>query len=246
MLPKGARNALFHVGFNIARPEFEKFAYLYAYAPNMQLGLEAMASRGFSPATIVDVGAFEGNWSRMAKSIWPAAHIRMIEPNEKLAPLLEGIAAEIGGRLHCELLGAEEGQEVEFFVMESGSSVMEEQSDVPRTVEKRQLATLDSVLDDLDSIDLLKIDAQGFELQILQGAKRLIQTTKSVLLEISLIEINAGAPLLHEVVSFMNDLGFVAYDIMEIHRRPLDKALNQFDIIFIREDSPLRANKRHA
>jgi len=52
------------------------------------------------------------------------------------------------------------------------------------------------------------------------------------LLEIAIIESNEGAPLLHDVVAFMKTLGFVAYDILEVHRRPLDKALNQFDIIF--------------
>jgi hypothetical protein len=66
-----------------------------------------------------------------------------------------------------------------------------------------------------------------------------------MIIELSLIEINAGAPLLDEALSFMRGAGFVAYDILEIHRRPLDGAMNQIDILFLREDSPLRADKRH-
>jgi hypothetical protein len=31
----------------------------------------------------------------------------------------------------------------------------------------------------------------------------------------------------------------VAYDVMELHRRPLDKALNQIDIVFVRKQSSL-------
>ena len=65
------------------------------------------------------------------------------------------------------------------------------------------------------------------------------------MLEIAIIEINEGAPLLHDVIAFMRSLGFVAYDILEIHRRPLDKALNQVDIVFVREQSVLLSDKRH-
>jgi hypothetical protein len=43
----------------------------------------------------------------------------------------------------------------------------------------------------------------------------------------------------------MKDRGFAAYDIFGFHRRPLDKALNQIDVILIREDSALIADKRH-
>jgi len=43
----------------------------------------------------------------------------------------------------------------------------------------------------------------------------------------------------------MTTIGFVAYDILEVHRRPLDRALNQIDIVFVRNDSPLIADKRH-
>ena len=92
---------------------------------------------------------------------------------------------------------------------------------------------------------MLKIDSQGYELEILKGSSRLLQKTSSVLLEISIIEINEGAPLLHEVVAFMASHGFLACEIMELHRRPFDQALNQLDFLFVREDSPLLADKRH-
>lgn len=42
----------------------------------------------------------------------------------------------------------------------------------------------------------------------------------------------------------MRSLGFVAYDILAIHRQPLDMALNQIDVIFVREDSVLIADRR--
>jgi FkbM family methyltransferase len=244
-LPVRARNALFHIGFNVAPEEFRKFANLYAYAPDMGFGLGAAARLGFAPRTIVDVGAFEGAWSLMAKAIWPSADLIMIEPNGEKQSILQGVARRTGARVICELLGAAVGKEVEFVLMESGSSVFEERSDVPRERETRRLRTLDSVIPENVQIDLLKIDAQGYELEILAGAERQLPSIPAVILEVSLIEINKGAPLLHDVVAYMKQHGFVAYDILEIHRRPLDRALNQLDFLFLREDHFLRTDKRH-
>jgi hypothetical protein len=48
--------------------------------------------------------------------------------------------------------------------MATGSSVLAEQSDVPRATERGRLTTLNSLLADHQKIDLLKIDAQGYEL----------------------------------------------------------------------------------
>ena len=245
VLPVRWKNSIFHLSFHLAHSEFEKFAHEYSFAPNMALGLAAMAARGFSPRMIVDVGEFEGSWSKLAREIWPSGRLFMIEPNLQKKAWLLKIAKDFDATFICELLGAENGREVQFHLMESGSSIMEERSAVPRTVEMRRLRTLDSLLKDVEPPALLKIDAQGYELEILKGAARILPVIEAVLLEVAVIEINEGAPLLHDVVAFMKTHGFVAYDILEIHRRPLDKALNQVDIIFIREDSRLIADKRH-
>jgi FkbM family methyltransferase len=239
------RNYIFHFAFSIARAEFEKFAFLYAYAPNMHLGLEALRDRGFYPKTIVDVGAFEGKWTQMVKSIWPKTQIAMIEPNREKSNLLASVASELDAQLYCDLIGAEDGLEVIFNVMGAGSSIYEERSNLPRSKESHKLKKLDTLLNNWNSIDLLKIDAQGYELEILKGAERLIANTSSILLEVAIIEINENAPLLHDITVYMNQKGFVAYEILEIHRRPLDKALNQIDILYIPKDSPLIADKRH-
>jgi hypothetical protein len=46
---------------------------------------------------------------------------------------------------------------------------------------------------------------------------------------------------LHEVTAFMQEHGFCAYDICGLVRRPLDEALCQMDLLFVKESSRLRA-----
>ena len=49
-----------------------------------------------------------------------------------------------------------------------------------------------------------------------------------------------GAPEFFEVIKFMKDKGFVVYDILNGFYRPLDKALGQVDIVFVKEDGKFR------
>ncbi len=192
LLPRRVKDALLHLSFNIDREEFERFAFLYAAAPNMALGLKRMAERGFAPESIVDVGCSQGEWCRIARSLWPDARLAMIEPILGQKEKLESIAAELNGEFHSELMGAVDGAEVTFYVIGAGSSIYEEQSDVDRTAQKRRTRTLSSLLSDWDSIGLLKIDAQGYELEILKGCGRLLSRISSVLVEISVLAINEG------------------------------------------------------
>jgi FkbM family methyltransferase len=242
ILPERVKTALFHLSFNLANDEFLRFAHAYAFAPNMKLGLHGLAERGFEPKTIIDVGAFEGAWSTMVREIWPHSHIIMFEPN--LRELTRLAAQHASAKLFGELLGANDGEGVDFHIMGSGSSILSERSPLSRTTERRRLRTLDSVLSDVSS-GLLKIDAQGYEIEILKGATKTLRDVDGVLLEVSLIEINEGAPILHDVIAFMRSVGFVAYDILEFHRRPLDNALHQIDLLFVRPNSGLLEDKRH-
>ena len=85
----------------------------------MEFGLAALASRGFVPKTIIDVGAFEGESSKMARRLWPQSQILMIEPNFAKQTKLSIVANDVRASVFCELLGAEDDAIVSYNVMES-------------------------------------------------------------------------------------------------------------------------------
>ncbi|MEO0690711.1 MAG: FkbM family methyltransferase [Pseudomonadota bacterium] len=244
VLPQRVRRAIFHLGFNLDQEEFLSFAHLYANAPHMQRGLQRLAQRGLRIRSIVDIGAFHGNWSEMAHGIWPSASITMVEANQDKEPVLSRVAERLGADLHFNLLGPEDDDPVEFFVMESGSSVFEENSPLDRRKTKLSTKTLDTLLAG-KQVDLIKIDTQGFELEVLKGASKSLEAAKAVLLEISLIQINKGAPLIAEVIAFMDERGFAVCELLELHRRPLDQATNQIDLLFVPKSSDLLTDTRH-
>jgi len=246
ILPNSVKRSLLHLSFHLATPEFERFAHVHCAAPNMGVGLETLAARGFRPGTIVDVGAYDGGWTETANRIWPQSRPVLIEPNLSKHKRLAALSEVLGGEFHGVLLGSACGETVSFHVMASGSSILSENSSAERTVETRTVTTLDSL--DLalhGEKNFLKIDVQGYELEVMKGARHSLKAFEAVLLEVATIEINDGAPLLHDVITFMAERDFIPIEIFEIHRRPLDRATAQIDVLFVRRNSSLIADRRY-
>jgi methyltransferase FkbM-like protein len=93
---------------------------------------------------------------------------------------------------------------------------------------------------------LLKVDVQGAELLVLDGARRTLQDTELVILEVSLLHLYRDGPQLHDVVGYMRERGFLVYDIVGGHNRPLDGALAQVDLVFVRENGRFRLEQGYA
>lgn len=201
---------------------------------------QRLRSKGYRPAALIDVGAYEGNWTRLARRVFPEAAALMVEPQASKAPLLERVAAELPHTWFAPALLAEAaGREVTFYEMETGSSMLPENSDVARREVRLATRTLDEIAADLPQPIFLKIDAQGAELQILAGAAQTIPRCDAIQLEVALQAYNAGAPDFQETVTTMKRHGFVPYDFSGFSR-PNGMDLVQVDIIFVREDSTLR------
>jgi len=170
----------------------------------------------------------------------------MIEALEQKREMLESVCSRLGTSVafRVALLGATSGSKTRFVEMETGSSVYEEQSRYTRQISEKVTITLDDLLAaESRPVDFLKLDVQGYELEVLRGATRSLEQTQGVLMEASLVPINQGAPLLAEVVRFMDENGFRLIDFCSQIRRK-DGVLWQTDLLFVRASSPLVPDTR--
>ena len=87
---------------------------------------------------------------------------------------------------------------------------------------------------------------QGNELDVVASADGIITEIQTIILEVSLFEAMVGAPQFADVVAAMKKRGFSAYDIFGGRNRPLDSALAQIDIAFVRENGLLRQTHAYA
>lgn len=220
-------------------------------AGDMQFMLESLKRHGFEPSWILDVGANRAEWSRTAKTIFPKAHCFLIEPLIELQSDLEKFCRDYpGSEWILAGVGAESG-ELPLTIWDdlAGSSFLASmQAETPLTDCQRTvpIVTIDQLLDDqkLPMPQLVKLDVQGFELEVLKGANQLWNQVEVFILEVALFEFLPGQPIFDEVIRFMRDRDYVVYDFPGFLRRPLDGALGQCDVCFVKQNSKLRSDTR--
>jgi len=209
--------------------------------------LEDLKARGFHPQLVLDVGANYGNWTWMAKEVFPDASFLMIEPQEEMRESLDNLCRQFPDISWVEAgAGAESGSLVLTVWQDlAGSSFVPAGSDQPlagKTQREVPVVTIDDLLQskNLQAPDFVKLDIQGFELEALKGASTLFGVTELFVLEVNLFPFFPSIPILREVVEFMGERGYEMYDIPGYLRRPLDGALGQLDIAFAKRDGVLR------
>lgn len=213
----------------------------YPSYPSIDGALGYLKEWGFQPDSVIDVGAYHGEWTKMLKGIFPNAKVLMVEGQNSKYPILKDVCSSFDGDVVLEiaLLGAQDGEKVSFVEMETGSSVLEESSPYKRNYVEKELITLDSLLANYPAyqkVGFLKLDVQGYELDVLKGASKLLEQTEFALMEASLIPINQGCPLISEIIEFMTARNFRLLDFCSQIRRK-DGALWQTDLLFVNNTS---------
>jgi FkbM family methyltransferase len=102
-----------------------------------------------------------------------------------------------------------------------------------------RLTTLDNASKSFCADDdhiYLKIDTQGYEESVLNGAKDLLPKVKLVQLEISLVPLYEGQLLFIDMINKMNNLGFSVFSIIPGFKDPRTGQLLQCDCIFLNDD----------
>jgi len=80
----------------------------------------------------------------------------------------------------------------------------------------------------------LKIDVQGFELSVLKGAGDFLRKAAAIELELSLVPLYEGQPLMCDLIRFLNENGFSLVAMQEIFSDPETRETLQIDGIFLK------------
>jgi FkbM family methyltransferase len=213
-----------------------------------QRALYHLAGKNFQPGTVLDVGAARAYWSLNAQSYFPDAQFYLAEPLDEYAGELRDLCAR-DSRFHFlpTAIGAGDGP-VEITVSADlfGSHCLPHPEADParrRTVRQR---TVDSLIAEgcLAPPDLVKIDVQGYEIQVIAGAAEALKRAEAVMVEVSLFRFMPDAPLAHEVIADLASRGFVLFDVAGSLRRPYEDDLGQLDLVFVSSRSRLVESSR--
>jgi FkbM family methyltransferase len=203
--------------------------------------LKKLAKQGYAPRTILDIGANYGGWSRTASSVFKDAQFFLIEPQEEMRPFLANFCAHTpGSKWILAGAGAEKGEMILTVWDDFQGSAFISPEIQTLTPYKRQrlmpIVTIDGLVADgeISNPDLIKIDVQGFELEVLRGAIACLGKTDIFIVETSLFHPLGHRPNIHRIIELMEAYGYHIYDIPDLKYRPRDGALGQVDICFLR------------
>ena len=168
--------------------------------PDTSACLAAMRQRGFEPKVAIDVGAYAGEWTTGLLRQFPETRVLMIEPQSAQRECLEAVTRlHPGTALSSVLLGPTAFSSVEFYQAETGSSVLRDPGNSGAVATQMAMTTLDSIArgTDFAHADFLKLDVQGFELEVLKGSEQVLRSAEAVMMEVNLIAVYEGSPLVH-------------------------------------------------
>ncbi len=198
-------------------------------------------------ATVLDIGANTGQFAEMIHQILPIATIHSFEPLPEQFIGLQGLTKKIQ-LLQCyQFAVGSENTEMEINANEfSASSSLLPMTELHTssfpytknsTLQKISLRTLDSFFDEIKPTKktLLKIDVQGFEMEVLKGADKILDLVDVVIVETSFKELYKDQPLFPDIYNYLMKKQFIYNGNFEqIHSASNGEVL-QADAIFIRK-----------
>lgn len=204
--------------------------------------------------TVIDVGANDGGYGALLRRGGYQGTILSFEPLEAEHTRLQAAAsADAAGKWFVHpraALGSENGQvEIHVAGNSASSSILPmhktHEKAAPESkyvgVQKVEVRRLDEVRH--EALDqplaqggrvLLKIDTQGYEMPVLQGAERLLPRIAGVQLELSLTRLYEGQVLYLEMIQWLAARGFELWNLIPGFIDPASARMLQCDGVFFR------------
>jgi len=198
--------------------------------------------------TVIDVGANIGQFATAIRQFYPDSQIFSFEPVPKCFQLLQKNTKDLPCISVFNLaLGLENGN-ISFFenAHSHASSALKvsdyQKINTPKTKTYKEIEVDCQRLDDfkfekpLQTPILLKLDVQGFEKSVLEGATLFLNQVDFLLLETSFIAMYDNEPLFDEMHSYLKEKGFKL--VAPIGALPdTNLAIPQLDMLYKRINS---------
>jgi FkbM family methyltransferase len=208
--------------------------------------VSSLIRQGIIPKAIIDVGANVGQFAVACAKIFPSVAVHSFEPLPHCLKQLDRNVTGLGGvRVYPVALGEQDGEVTMHVNSHSHSSSILGLGERHRKAfpDAREIGTIRvpvSTLDrELESVSLenpvlLKLDVQGYEPQVLNGATETLKRVDYVLLETSFRPLYEGEKTFTEIARTMEERGFEFLRPVAWLSDPHNGEVLQMDALFAR------------
>lgn len=205
----------------------------------MEGAIQALARRGHSFGTVIDVGASNGSWTRSSMQHFPDCQYLLVEAQ----PVHEEALVRFSGEhRNVQFTLAAAGEATGRLFFDASDPLGGQASYTPYEANNIEVpvSTIDGEIRShaLGGPYLLKLDTHGFEVPILRGAAKTLKETEAIIVECYNFRLTPDSLLFHEMCNYLKEYGFRCIDLVDALHRPCDGAFWQMDLVFVRDNRP--------
>ena len=175
--------------------------------------------KDINPETIIDIGSNKGQFIMLIEQLFPHKIIYSFEPIEEVLKKQKRFFNYKKNIFFYNFALGGNSSTKEFFItkrMDSSSFFkVDTKNDKSNyyTIKNKtniQIRTLDEIIIDQKVVNpiLMKIDVQGYEIEVLKGSEKMLEKIDYLLIEVSENEFYHGQPLSNEIITFLQDRNF--------------------------------------
>lgn len=198
-------------------------------------------------SSIVDVGASDGGFARKARAMFSDTPIFSFEPIKESFDHLNDYFKNDKNFTSYNIACSNQKILADFYLSSNkGSSSLLEMGHIHKKAypdssglfkTKVFAEKIDNILTEKETGNnvYLKMDVQGGEMFVLEGASVLLNSVSLILSEISFVTLYDFQPLVNELISYLKERGFIIAGVENVSQSLVDGSFLQADMFFIRE-----------
>jgi len=199
----------------------------------------------YSIRSVLDIGSNEGQFAEKILEVFPNAEVHCFEPLQQVYnQLKENFKTQKNVIPYNLGLGENNEEKIINSNEYSPSSSLLEMLELHKTnfdfaVQAQpvqiSIRRLDDIFTSIPASPLLvKIDVQGYEMQVLKGGEKTINAADVIIIETTFVPLYKDQPLFADIYSYFTSRGFCYAGNIEQLLAPINNQILQADAIFIK------------